>query len=185
MGRVTTFDDVTVYRAVGRDLALNGRTTIASLQALTGLSSGSLYHRFGSREQLMAEAWLHTIGLFQELAAKGMAKGGLGGAVEVALATPQFCRSERDLGMLLVCGRPAEFLTDALTPDQKAALDALNRQAAKRISSLALELDRPVMECRLALVAFPLGAVRTFMPGADVPRSVDATIRKAVLAILG
>lgn len=185
LGRLATFDDVTVYRAVGRDLAFRGQSTIASIQKTTGLSAGSLYHRFGSRERLMAEAWLHTINRFHASAAKGIEKGGLDGAIEVALATPKFCRSERDLALLLVCGRPSEFLSADLAPDLKEALDALNRQAVKNLSDLACQLDRSLMETRLALVAFPLGAVRTFLPHKEVPKVIDKTIQKAVLAILG
>jgi AcrR family transcriptional regulator len=185
MGRIATFDDKTVYKAVGRELAVNGQATITSIQKATGLSAGSLYHRFGSREGLMAEAWLYTISAFQSRIAVGFAVGGLEGAAEIALATPQFCRDEPELAMLLVCGRPSEFMAAGASRKQKTALEALNLGAAQGMSALARQLGRDLLECRMALVAFPLGAVRAFLPHHKVPRSVDEVIRKAVCAILG
>jgi AcrR family transcriptional regulator len=185
MGRIATFDDQLVYGALGRVLATQGQTTIAAIRDATGLSIGSLYHRFGSREGLMAEAWFHTISLFHSRVASAVDIGGIRGAIEGALATPRFCRTEPSLALLLVCGRASEFLATGTGAPFASKVEALNKKAAKRLGMLAKELDKSVLECQLALVAFPLGAVRTFLPNKPVPESIDATIEKVVLAILG
>ena len=43
-------------------------------------------------------------------------------------------------------------------------------------------LDRPLLACRLAHVAYPLGAVRLYLPQHAVPRRLDTEIAKVVRA---
>lgn len=185
MGRLSTFDRKSVFQAIGRELANSGKVTTQGVQTATGLSAGSLYHRFGSREGMLAEAWVFAVQAFQERVNKGFVLGGLKGAVQVALATPRFCREERDLAQLLVCGRPTEFLTDDLAPIQRRELDSINQEAALSFARLAEQLGKPILDCRMALVAFPLGAVRSYMPNNDVPETVDDLIARTATYLLG
>lgn len=184
MGRKSSFDDRQVYAALGRGLAERGQMTIGDMCGATGLSTGSLYHRFGSREGLMAEAWLDTISAFQKrfLAALNLDDGSAG--VEAALATPRFCRDEPDTALVLVCCRPSEFLTDEVSPALHAQIAHVNRKVSSAVRAFARRMDRPLLACRLALVAYPLGAVRLFLPKHRVPLAVDDEIRKAVEATL-
>lgn len=184
MGRKSSFDDRQVYAALGRELAERGQATINAICDATGLSTGSLYHRFGSREGLMAEAWLETISAFQQrfLAALGRDDGSAG--IEAALATPRFCRDEPDIALVLVCCRPSEFLTADVSSELHARIGQVNERVSDAIRAFARRIDRPLLACRLALVAYPLGAVRLFLPKQRVPPAVDEHIRKAVEATL-
>lgn len=185
MGRIAKFDSKAIFQAIGRELAITGKVTTQGIQAATGISAGSLYHRFGSREGMLAEAWVFAVQAFQERVNAGFALGGLEGAVEVALATPRFCREERDLALLLVCGRTSEFLTDDLAPAQRSQLDSVNQAATASFAHLAHQLGKPILDCRMALVAFPLGAVRSFLPSEEVPHAVDQLIDRTARYILG
>lgn len=121
---------------------------------------------------------------FQQRAQQALTLGGLEGAVAVALETPRFCREERDLALLLICGRPSEFLTEAIAPEKRAELAAMNEAASAQLSKLAADLGRSLLECEMALVAFPLGAVRSFLPSREVPQAVDEMLTKSVVALL-
>jgi AcrR family transcriptional regulator len=59
MGRKPKFDRSRILRAVGAEESCNGaRFGSKSSRKLQGASIGSLYHRFETREALLAEAWL-------------------------------------------------------------------------------------------------------------------------------
>ena len=52
-----------------RDVVLeagSGAATTAAVSARSGAPVGSLYHRFGSRDRLLAELWLRTVRRFQD-----------------------------------------------------------------------------------------------------------------------
>ena len=61
MGRPSSFRDETVFAAVARSLVVQGEVRIQTVTQLAGVSTGSIYHRFGSREGLMAASWLDAI----------------------------------------------------------------------------------------------------------------------------
>lgn len=184
MGRKSLIDDRQVYAALGRTLAERGQATLADVQAATGVSTGSLYHRYGSREGMMAEAWLTTVSLFQERFLAALLRGSAASGVEAALETPRFCRADPDLSLVLVCCRPSEFLSGDIPSEVKSRVRTANTQASRAIEAFAKRIDRPLLACRLALIAFPLGAVRLFLPQRQIPMEVDDHIRLAVEATL-
>ena len=184
MGRFASFDDKVVYAALGRELAERGQATIGAIRDATGLSTGSLYHRFGSREGLMAEAWLDIVAAFQARFHAALRLDDREAGVEAALATPRFCREERDLALVLICGRPSEFLSDETSPELRGKLKKMNEQGRAALTAFAKRIDRPLLSCQLALVGYPLGAVRLFLPKNRVPAELDDQIRKVVEATL-
>ena len=184
MGRKSSFNDRQIYAALGRQLAELGQATIADIRDATGVATGSLYHRFGSREGLMASAWLDTVAAFQGRFIAALGGEGIEAGVEAALETPRFCRAEPDLALLLVCCRPSEFLTENVPAEYAQRVAGVNRRVATALSEYARRIGRPLLACRLALVGYPLGAVRLFLPRQKVPIEVDDLIRKAVEATL-
>ncbi|MCA3734974.1 MAG: hypothetical protein INE97_06490 [Phenylobacterium sp.] len=58
-----------------------------------GLSTGSLYHRFGSREGLLGETWLNALLAFQPVFVQALKTPSAVG--EIAAVTPRFCRERR------------------------------------------------------------------------------------------
>lgn len=184
MGRKSSVDEEDVYGIVASALAGSGRFTVDTLKAASGLSMGSIYHRFGSREGLLAETWLNAIGRFQARFLDAIAPGTLGAGLDAALATPRFCRSNRDEAIVLACCRQAEFLGEATPAPLRKRIAAANDAVGTAIRRFAEAVDRPLLACRLALVAYPLGAVRLYLPHHAVPRRLDAEIAKAVRAAL-
>lgn len=185
MPRVSSFEDGEVFAAVGRLLAEDGQVTIASVREATGLSTGSLYHRFESREGLMAEAWAYAVESFQARIFDAFAlKDAQRAGIEAALATPRFCREEKDVALVLACCRPSEFLTKDMAPALRKRVKHVNDNAAEAIRAFAKRIDRPLLTCRLAIVAYPLGAVRLFLPRSPVPPELDDELRTVAAFML-
>jgi AcrR family transcriptional regulator len=179
MGRKSTFTDSAIFAAVGTEIALNGTLTLQTLSARTGVSIGSLYHRFEGREALLAAAWLNAVERFQRRFLEALAGGDLAAGREAALETPRFCRAEPEAAIILACCRQAEFLWPETPPALASRIAHVNEGTALEIHEFAERVERPVLSCHLALVAYPLAAVKLFLPQMAVPESLDAEIARA------
>ena len=184
MGRKSSVDEQAVYAVVACELATCGRFTIESLTAATGLSMGSIYHRFGSREGLMAETWLDAVAQFQRQFMAALAPGTLAAGLDAAMTIPRFCRTNRDQATVLACCRQSEFVGDTTPVPLRRRIVTANDEASIAIRRFAKAAGRPLLACRLALVAYPLGAVRLYLPRSAVPSTLDDEIAKAVHAAL-
>lgn len=184
MGRKSSLDEQEIYRCVAVELATSGRFTVDALKEATDLSVGSIYHRFGSREGLLAETWLNAVERFQGRFLDILAANTLDAGVQAAVVTPRFCRSNPGEAVLLACCRQSEFLNEATPAPLRARISVVNEKVAEALRRFAASIDRPLLNCRLALIAYPLGAVRLYLPKAPVPRRLDAEIIKAARAAL-
>ena len=173
-----------MFAAVGAEVAASGRLTMEGLLRATGLSTGSVYHRFTSREALLAEIWLDAVRRFQTGFLEALRREAPDAGEQAALATPRFCRAEPETAVILACCRRAEFLGPETPPRLSEQIAALNDEASAEFRLFARRIDRPVLACRLALVACPLAAVRLFLPQRPVPKSIDAYILKACRSVL-
>lgn len=185
MGRQSSYDEGEVFAAVARALAVDGRFTLEGLTVASGLSMGSIYHRFGSREGLLAEAWLAAVERFQAGFLEALEPGTLEAGVNAALATPRFCRTHAGAAVLLACCRQSEFLQTATPKPLRARIETVNAAVARAVRRYASAIDRPLIACRLALIAYPLGAVRLYLPVRPVPKELDVELARAARTALG
>src|SRR5260370_40248012 len=67
MPRAPQFDETQILTAAGRLIARHGPSgaTIAAIARALGAPTGSIYHRFDSRDGLLAEVWLGAAPAFQ------------------------------------------------------------------------------------------------------------------------
>lgn len=184
MGRLSTIDDREVFANVGAQLGANGTFRVQDLVAGTGVSVGSLYHRYGGRDGLLASAWLDALRTFQDAFLGALQGGDLRAGEQAALATPRFCRAEHGRALVLHLGRRAEFLSPATPPDLMREIDAINQSGQQALAHFARSTDLPRQTVHMSLVALPLGAVRFYLPG-KVPASVDEHVRKAYWGVVG
>ncbi|MEM9300550.1 MAG: TetR/AcrR family transcriptional regulator [Pseudomonadota bacterium] len=183
MPRKANFSDESVYAAVGAELMERGTLTVDGLKARTGLSIGSIYHRFGSREGLMAATWLAAVSAFQDDFHAAIEGADLDRGVAAALATPRFCRRKRALAVILACCRRSEFLGAKTPAAAQEKIAGVNERAAARLRAFASRVDRPLLACRLAIVDLPVAAVRACLPG-DIPPEVDGYVARCYTALL-
>lgn len=184
MGRVSRVDDDRVFAAVARRMATDGSLRLQSVVEDTGVSVGSLYHRYGSREGLLARTWLDAVRSFHDRVLAALQSGRPDADEETALATPRFCREERPRAIVLLSCRRSEFLNEATPPELKTAIDDANRDAAAALARFAEDRGVKLDACRMGIVAFPLGAVRFYLPYGKVPEQVDDYVRVACRAAL-
>ncbi|RFS82167.1 TetR/AcrR family transcriptional regulator [Actinomadura spongiicola] len=157
-----------------------GAVTISAIARRLGAPSGSLYHRFPSRDLLLATLWTRTVRRFQE---------GFAAALDdddpetAALHTPRWCRRHMDEAAVLLLYRrqdlaaswPAELTEDLNT----RATDALTAFAARHP-----DIDRERLV--FATVDVPYGAVRRHLAdGRPPPPQVDDLITTTCQAVLG
>ncbi len=183
MGRVSTFSEQEIFQTVSRQMSGEGAVTFRSLVKETGVSIGSLYHRFESREGLLAETWADALTSFQERFLAALKAEDEDAGVNAAVATPRFCRAEPERAALLACCRASEFLSEATPAAIRERINDGNDEAQRAVRAYASRAGLSLQACRMGLMAFPLGAVRAYLPDRAVPRSVDRYVAAAFRAI--
>jgi AcrR family transcriptional regulator len=83
-----------------------GAVTVAAIAEKLGAPIGSVYHRFPSRDVILAELWLQAAESFQAGFLE-LLKGDDG--IEAALYTPRWARSHPEQGRLLLLYRQEEL----------------------------------------------------------------------------
>jgi AcrR family transcriptional regulator len=191
--RAPRFTDDDVLDAARDVVARQGRrVTIADVADELGGPVGSIYHRFDSRDELLARLWLRSVARFQrglfELAEAGRATGDAHRTlVELALHVPRYCRDHVAEGRALTLHRQSQLLRDCpeglreVVATVNDELDALTVDLTRwRFGSATPELvELVITACRTS----PYGLVRPHL-GRDVPALVDATTAAATDAIL-
>jgi AcrR family transcriptional regulator len=173
-----------------RGLVLAGGPRAASVAAIakaSGAPAGTLYHRFGNRDGVVAAAWLRALDRFQFLAMAATADSALQTAVAMALSAVDFARRYPDDARLLVTVRP-EDLVDADGGDLAAEIAGRNSPLVERLRKLADELygtgDRRSLDAlQRAVVDLPYAAVRRHV--GDVPEWLAEDLADSVRALLG
>ena len=164
---------------------------MANIAREVGAPTGSIYHRFESRELILARLWIRTV----EAAQAGFI-GALGhpdvdqAAVDAALHTPRWCRNHLELARVLMLYR-REDLVERWPTELGEELAVLNRGleaalrdfTARRFGRRSRAAHRRVT---FALLDVPYGAVRRhLLAGQAPPREVDELVRQTCECILG
>lgn len=154
--------------------------TMAAVAAAVGAPSGSLYHRYRSREELVADVWLGIVEAFQDGFIARLRDDGL---VAAALYTPAWVRAHpREARLLLLHRRE-----DLVGPEWPAAIRDRAAAATRAMDAAigAAVRGRDRTRVLFALLDVPYAAVRRFVAnGQPPPPAVDALVRAAVLAVL-
>ena len=185
MGRSPRFEREDFLLVAAGEAALGRVPTISSLAAAAGAPVGSIYHRFDSREQLLAEAWLLAVRTFQQELLPALAGATtIDQGVRAALTVPRWSRTHPNLaGMLTLC-RQADFLGAGAPDALRHAAEDLNKALARQLRAFAERTGRSLVQCKVAVVGVPYGAVRLFLPGSVPPPEIDAMIAAAYQAIM-
>jgi AcrR family transcriptional regulator len=191
MGRPAHISDEALIGAATLVAARLGpaKTSIAAISKEAKVPTGSIYHRLPSRDALLAEIWLSAAERFQEIAlARISAARTEDDAVECALLTPRFARSNHAEAVVLNSHRREEFLKSEAPEEYRTRATRLAADMREGIAGAALRLlpadPRGKERVAVALIGIPLGAVRIFLPQAMPPVEIDATIEAAVRAAL-
>jgi AcrR family transcriptional regulator len=176
-----------------RDLLLEAGSWSATMEAVaraSGAPTGSLYHRFGSRDELIARLWVRAVHRSQATFIAALEREDpREAALRAALSIFDFCDEHPADAQLLVAfrwedlirsaeGTLAEELADLNEPVRGAVIDLARRLYGRR-SRAAIE--RTI----LAVFDLPYGAVRRHLIAGDpLPTHLRADLAVAVRAVL-
>jgi len=190
MGRTAKFTAEQFVDAALNLVAAHGPTavTMSALASRLRAPIGSVYHRFASRDALLARLWLQIVQSFQKGFLDALRQEG---GLEAALYTPKWVRAHpKEAKLLLVYRReelisgpwPEEIRTRAASVARE--LDAGIRQFARQV--LGSGAKSALRRTRFALIDAPYAAVRrSLIADEALPQEVDQMVSETYTAILG
>jgi len=165
--------------------------TIQAISAESGAPVGSLYNRFRSRRDLLAQLWLRAAQRLRAASVPALREEEpLAAAVALALAQVTFAKAEPADARLLASFRREDLLCEVESPELARTLEQLNLPVERAMRELCKRLfgDLRSEHQRLlcfAVIDMPLAAVRRYLlSGRAVPASVEAWVERGVRAVL-
>jgi len=177
MGRPARYPAQQILDTAARLAAADGLagSTIAAIASALGAPTGSIYHRFSSRDMLIAELWLQTVESFQggfqaTLAGPEPHEGGL----RAALYTPRWVRAHPAPARLLLLHRREDFLPGGWPAEVSQRATDLGKQgelALRSFSRRALNSTsaQAMRRARYAVIDLPYAAVRPHVHANEPP----------------
>ena len=180
---------------VARDLLLDEGAhgaTIDAISTVSGAPTGSIYHRFGSRDELVTRLWMRAVrrsqaAFLDAVDVQDPAMAAVGGGLSIF----DFCRSQPRDARLLVSFRYEDLVRAAPEGPLADELQELNRPVEAAVAGLARALHgraTPAAVGHVLLVVFdlPYGAVRRHLiAGVDPPQRLRADLERALRGALG
>lgn len=179
-----------------RALVLAGGPRSASVAAIaksSGAPAGTLYHRFGNRDGILAAAWLRALERFQSRALAASetetADAPLDTAVAMAVAAISFARELPDDARLLLTIRPGDLLDEEPDTQFQQKVTAMNAPLTERVGVLARKLygrkdSRSVDAVARAVADLPYAVVRRHARDDPMPSWLEADVAVSVRAVL-
>jgi AcrR family transcriptional regulator len=168
MGRPAQFDEAAILAGAKRVSAEVGpqKLTIAAVAGRSGAPVGSIYHRYRSRDEILAALWLGVVGDFQE---QFLAALDGDDPVRSGLAAVRFVcdwvREHPVEARLLLLHRRDDFAVDGWPASHRRRARDLASSASEALRAYAKRLTgrngaRELREVRFALVDLPTAALR-------------------------
>ncbi|HEY7932730.1 MAG TPA: helix-turn-helix domain-containing protein [Solirubrobacteraceae bacterium] len=193
MARPAQYTAQGILDAAAELAAVSGpaKTTLGAIAESLDAPTGSIYHRFRSKDVLLAELWLQTVESFQtgfQAALAGAEPRAAG--LDAALHTPRWVRSHPVPARLLLLHNredfvagvwPAEVIQRAseVTERGQAALDSFTRRVMRSTSAPARR------RARFAVVELPVAAVLPHLRADErPPPSIERLIADAYHGVI-
>ena len=189
MARPARFSPDDIMDAAAAAVLCHGRgATLTQVAEALGGPTGSIYHRFGSRDELMASLWLRSVrrfhvGLLEAYALPEPHQALLAATRHI----PAYCRDHRADAMAMTLYRQSA-LAESGPETLRAEASAINEQVDAVLRDLVqARYGAPSDEgFRMLMVATrmsPYGLVRPYV-GSDVPAWLDDICVGAATGIL-
>lgn len=165
--------------------------TVAAVAREAGAPTGSIYHRYRSREQLLAELWMEVVECFQSGFAERLAGAkNIDDAVDAARYMACWTREHALEARLLLLHRRQDFVSGEWPPELADRAAALEPHLGAALRDFALRAfgraDADTMaRLRYALLDGPFGAIKPYVQGRKrIPPVVDELVATTVRAVL-
>ena len=191
MPRNAKFATADVIDATARLAARHpGEATVARIAAELGAPTGSIYHRFSSRDVLLGEVWLSAAAAFQaafavQLEGDDAFEAGLAAARWV----PARVRDRPDEARILMLHRREDFAAAHWPEAMQARAAALAKEMQAGVRNFARRLgasdEIARQRVRFALIEVPLAVVRPHLQAGQPPPVIaEALIEDCYRAVL-
>ncbi len=194
MGRYAKFDRRQITSAALALVADGGprAATVAAIANRLGAPTGSIYHRYQSRELLLAELWMDVVEGFQagfvaELDRPDVTQA----ALRAARYMPEWVRGHMTEARLLLLHRREDFTGEDWPEALMTRAEALKQQMGKALRAFCRRrygraTGAAMQRARFALLDVPYGALRPYVQEAEPPPDrIDRLITETVRAVLG
>jgi AcrR family transcriptional regulator len=193
MPRPAKHDEIGILNAAASLVAARGPSaaTITAISHAMGAPSGSIYHRFRSRDELLGRLWLTKAQSFQNKWAQALKKPDprLAG-LEAALALPRAVRDDFEGARIMLLHRREDFLAQGWPAEMQKEAQRLGEQVEEILASITRRLfGRNTVSARqiatFAVLDLPFSAVRRYVGAGELPPPlVDELIAKAYAAVI-
>jgi AcrR family transcriptional regulator len=163
--------------------------SVAAIAKASGAPAGTLYHRFGNRDGILAAAWLRSLERFQSLALAADADTALDTGVAMAVAAVSFARERPEDARLLLTIRPSDLFDSPSDQGFQQTLADMNAPLIERVAGLARQLygrgdARSVDAVARAVADLPYAVVRRHANDDPMPPWLETDVATAVRAVL-
>ena len=189
MGRNPKFEDTHFISAAQEVIATDGLEglNVLKIARQAGATTGSLYHRFASVEELAAMAWMEAAESFQSEFALALSEAPPAEAVLAgALVTPDWSRKNLTAARGLLRSSAATLKQQELPAPLQKRLGRLQSNLRRTILSFARRYESKASPERIELFQFlladmPLAAVTPYLKRGELPPDrVNSVIRTAI-----
>jgi AcrR family transcriptional regulator len=193
MPRRAKFDEEQILASTTGLVAADGpaAATMAAIAGALRAPTGSIYHRFPSRDVLLGEVWLRAATSFQDgyfdILGRTVARDA---GLAAALYLPQRVRVNLAGARILLLYRREDFLAPNWPKEMRVRAVGLQRQVDEGLRGFSRRLFGRADHKTLRLVTYavldaPLAAVRRHVAANEIPPDhVDALIRATYFATL-
>jgi AcrR family transcriptional regulator len=193
MPRPAKHEEKSILSAAAALVAAKGpaAATVGAIGHAIGAPSGSIYHRFRSRDALLGRLWLMKASYFQSRWARALDQSDARQAgLDAALSLPQAAREDFEGARIMLLHRREDFLSEGWPPEMKAEAERLGAQVLECLGLITRRLfGRNTAAARqvtlFATLDLPFSAVRRYVAtGESPPKRLDALIETAYTAII-
>lgn len=193
MPRPAKFSTDQILDATAQLVAQGGPpyATVAAIADRLGAPTGSIYHRFDSRDLLLARLWVRTAQRAQEGFVEALQQDDLEtAAVDAALHMPRWTRTHLEEASVMLLYRREDLAEEwprQLGPELSELNKPLERTLKQWVKRRFGSVNRTnLARAEFALLDVPYAAVRRhLMSGAPPPVSVDELVADTARCILG
>jgi AcrR family transcriptional regulator len=193
MPRPAKHDEIGILNAAASLVAARGPSaaTITAIGHAMGAPSGSIYHRFRSRDELLGRLWLTKAQSFQNRWSQALENPDprLAG-LEAALSLPRAVREDLEGARIMLLHRREDFLERGWPAEMQREAQRLGQQVQDVLARTTRRLfGRNTASARqvttFAVLDLPFSAVRRFVAAGEPPPPViDDLIAKAYAAVI-
>lgn len=188
MGRKAHFQHEEFLDAAVKIIAEGGLNalTIAALAGRVNAPVGSVYHRFPSRDTLLAEVWLNIIESFQNEYLGKLKEDGL----QATLACLQWVRRHPHEARIMLLYRIHDLTSGKWPEDMQKRASHLATELIEGVTEFTKKKFGRVTKENLDRVTFaiydaPIGIIRRYLRDNKVPpASVNELIRETYVAVI-